>query len=70
MYNDDTQIYLFCTLQLVVKTQLNEPSNKYSSEKVLKVVKPINKKTLGTSVIKNPPHFSLPSWFPCQGICK
>ena len=45
--NDDTQNYLYCRLQLVVKkrldTQLNEPTNQISI-KVPKVVKSTNKK--------------------------
>ena len=39
MPNDDTENYPFCRLQLVVDTQLNEPTNK-DLIKVPKVVKP------------------------------
>ena len=53
--NDETQNYPFCRLQLVVA--LNEPTNQ-NSMKVLKVVKPTNKKiyykALRTSVINSP----------------
>ena len=48
--NDNAQNHPFCRLQLVVElkrldTTLNEPTNK-SSIKVLKFVKPTNKKTV------------------------
>ena len=46
--NGDTQNYLVCRLQLVVKrldTQPNEPTNQ-NSIKVPKKVEPTNKKTL------------------------
>ena len=43
--NDDTPNYLFCRLQLVVETFVNEPTNK-NLMKVPKVVYPTNKKTL------------------------
>ena len=39
------KITLFCRLQLVVETELNDPTNQ-NSRKVPKVVKPTNKKTL------------------------
>ena len=42
--NDDTQNYI-CGLQLVVETQINEPTNQ-NSIKVPKIVKPTNKITL------------------------
>ena len=58
--NDDTQIYPFCRLQLVVErlhTQLNEQTNQNSI--VPKVVKPqirniIKNSALGVSVINSP----------------
>ena len=45
--NDDTHNYLFCRLQLVVKTFLN--STQWTNQKLVKVpklVKPTYKKTL------------------------
>ena len=42
---DETQNYPFCRLQLVVNTQLNEPTNQ-NTHIVPKVVKPTNKETL------------------------
>ena len=51
--NDDTQNYLFCRLQLVVKTfGLNKPT-KQNSIKVPKVFKPTNKKTLLLNFVSN-----------------
>ena len=43
--NDDTQNYPFCRLQLVVDTQLIEPTNQ-NSIRIPKVVEPTNKKTI------------------------
>ena len=48
---DDSQNYPSCRLQLVVKTFVH-PNNQNS--KVPKVVRPMNKETLGTSVINSP----------------
>ena len=45
IFNDDTQNYLFCRLQLVVDTELNEPTIQISI-KVPKVVKSMNNKKL------------------------
>ena len=46
IHNDDSQNYPFCSVKLVVKMfELNKPTNQ-NSEKVPKVVKPSNKKTL------------------------
>ena len=54
--NDDIQCYSFCRLQLGLKrldTHLNEPTNQ-NSVNVPKVVKLMNNKTFGTSVINSP----------------
>ena len=44
--NDDTQNHPFCTLKLVVETQINEPTNQ-NSIKFPKVVQPTNEKLWG-----------------------
>ena len=56
LHNDDAQNNPFCLLQLLVETQLKEPTNQ-NAIKVSKVVRPTNKKsyykTSGTSVINS-----------------
>ena len=60
----DTQNHPFSSLQLVkglknLVTQLNEPTIQ-NSIKVFKVIKPMNKKTLGTKYNNNHNVLSLP----------
>ena len=53
MYNDDQKISHSVDYNLKrLDTQLNEPTS-HNTIKVTRVVKPMNKKTLGTSVINS-----------------